>query len=496
MTTTQIGSINRLRVSVLLAVLSPSLTMASGYKINEQSASGVGNAYAGRAAVVEDASVVFYNPAGMAFMERSEISTGLSYIGIDARMTKGQSTTKYGHVIKDNEGGFNDGGDFVPDPTIPFFYALTPINDKWAMGIGVYAPFGASSDYKEGFVGAHFADKTMVQGLEVQPTVSYKFNDDLAAGFGLDILHMTGELSKAVDTRAYRNDKVVNSSDWQTEEYRGYEAHSNVKGEDWGYGFNLSLFWRMTDSTDLGLVYRSAIDLELKGKATMYVPGGSVHPNTASYSAIGPQNVGAEHLEEKAKVAITTPQNVTLSLAHRIDRLTLQTGLTWTEWSKFKSFDVKTDQGGGALSSLAQKSSGTDPGYIIHIPEEWEDVFGFAVGASYQLNDTWLLRSGYAYDQSPIKKQYVTARIPSTDRQWLTAGFKYVITPSASIDFGAAYLFMDRVKLNEYNHRNDGSVVKTDLKTDDGSNQTAAENFKAEYETKAFGLSAQLNWAF
>lgn len=480
----------------MLAAASTTTALASGYKINEQSASGVGNAYAGRAAVVEDASVVFYNPAGMAFMERPEMATGLSHIVVDARMEEGRSVTKYGHVATEDDPAFNDGGDFVPDPTIPFFYATAPVNERLAVGLGVYVPFGASSDYETGFIGSQFADKTKVQGIEIQPTIAYKLTDSLSFGFGVDILHMVGELSRAVDTRAYRRDHLYAGAWHEPTGFQGYESHSKVKGEDWGYGFNLSMFWRITENTNMGLVYRSAIDLELKGKAEMHVQNGIVDPNVSSYRLIGPKALGAEYLEENAKVDITTPQNITLSLAHKIDQWTLQTGVTWTEWSKFQAFDVTTDQDGGVLSAMARQSMGTDPGYIIHIPEHWEDVFAFAAGASYQLSDRWLLRSGYAYDQSPIKKEHVTARIPSTDRQWVTAGFNYRINDRASIDFGAAYLFMDDVELDEYHYRNNGDKVTTNLKVDNASGDMAAENFKATYSTDAYGLSAQLNWAF
>lgn len=488
---------NRLRSSLLIALLTPtSMSFASGYKINEQSASGVGNAYAGRAAVVEDASVVFYNPAGMAFMEKAEISTGLSYVNVDARMKSGTSTSKYGNVSTENDGDFNDGGDFVPDPVIPFFYATSPVTDKIAVGVGVYVPFGAASDYEDGFIGQHFADKTLVQGVEVQPTIAYKFNDQFAVGFGLDILHMKGELTKSVDTRGFREDDTV--AGWDKDEYRGYEGTSEVKGQDWGYGYNLSLFWKMTENTNLGVVYRSAIDLTLEGKAKMTIPGGRLDQQDPGSVAIGSSatpGIVKESMEEDAKVDVTTPQNLTVSLSHRIEQWTLQTGVTWTEWSKFENFDVKSD-GEGSISTIASQAYGTDPGYIIHIPEKWKDTISVAVGASYQLNDDWMLRSGYAYDESPIQDDHVTARIPSTDRHWITAGFRYRITPAASVDFGAAYLFMDKVTLDEYNYNNNGDRVESEkLKNDDGSGQTA-ENFKAEYETNAFGLSAQLNWQF
>ena len=108
-------------------------------------------------------------------------------------------------------------------------------------------------------------------------------------------------------------------------------------------------------------------------------------------------------------------------------------------------------------------------------------VTAYAIGASYQATPQLLLRAGYAYDESPVKDQYRTARVPSSDRQWLTAGAQYRINQDWSVDVGAAYLFMDTMKLEETNK-------------DLNDETTGNASVEGEYDINAFGLSFQVSY--
>ena len=55
------------------------LAPAAGFALIEQSASGMGNAFAGAAATAEDATTVFYNPAGNAMTRYAATITGCSF---------------------------------------------------------------------------------------------------------------------------------------------------------------------------------------------------------------------------------------------------------------------------------------------------------------------------------------------------------------------------------------------------------------------------------
>lgn len=525
-----------LKSAILAATLAPTMTMASGYKINEQSASGVGNAYAGQAAMVEDASVVFYNPAGMVFLERPEFTGGFTYVSGDGKFSSGEGTNVAGDPIAAGDGTYSDGGDFLGSAFIPFMYYARPVNDKMAIGLGIFTPFGTNTDYDADFVGGGFADQTQLKSIDIQPSFAYKFSDELSVGFGVDIVYMKGLLSKSVDSVPYNAtakagydqayaQAIAGGQDEATATQTalqaiggvalssesgilnpGFENHYEVSGDDWGTGWNLGLMWKPTDATTLGFAYRSEIEFNLEGDSE-FANDFTLYSTTAGREIPAGVLAGGSDAtirKQASKVPLTTPQSATFSIAQQVtDNLTLQGGATWTGWSSFKHFDViatentaplaYVDPGNGTLVptpsdgvvdiSDISELNGLSDGYIGHIVEEWNDVWAAALGASYQATSQVLLRAGYAYDQSPVTYKYRTARVPSSDRQWVTAGIQYKIDQDWTVDAGAAYLFMKEMELEEVNKGLDDEPIPTSLPSVEG-----------KYKINAFGLSFQVSY--
>jgi long-chain fatty acid transport protein len=497
-----------LRAALIAAVVTPATVMASGYKLNEQSAAGMGTAHAGRAAMAEDASVVFYNPAAMTELDRAQITGGFTYISGDGEFT-GDAEDVQGSLITgaaDND-AYSNGGDFLGEAFIPFFYYVRPINDKISVGLGIYAPFGTNTDYNDTFVGGGFADETSLTSLEIQPSIAYKINDQLSIGVGLDIVYVEGLLSKQVDAvpysataaagykATYEGNIAGGATDAQATAAAeaavggltadspllndGFENHFEVSGDDWGYGFNLGAFYKLSDATTLGLTYRSEIEITLEGDSTFDKEFVYYNAGTSSVESFG--NVRPQASE----VPITTPASATFAVTHQVtDKLLLQAGTTWTGWSSFKSFDIiATENTADVTAADISDISKLGDGYIGHIDESWTDVWAVALGGTYQLNNNLALRAGYAYDQSPVDDEHRTARVPSSDRQWLTLGAGYVVDQNLSIDVAAGYLFMYAMDVNEVNKEVD-NTTKGDA------------SLTGEYEIDVFALSAQVNYKF
>lgn len=519
-----------LKSAILAATLAPTMTMASGYKINEQSASGVGNAYAGQAAMVEDASVVFYNPAGMVHLDRPQLTAGFSYLSGDGEFSNGTGTDAAGNPIAAGDGTYSDGGDFLGSAVIPFFYYARPVGDNMAIGLGLFTPFGTNTDYDADFVGGGFADQTQLKSFDIQPTFAYKINDELSIGGGIDIVYMKGLLSKSVDSVPYsaaldagfaqatNNTVEVPLSDAQ---YQDFEGHYEVSGDDWGTGWNLGLMWKPTDKTTIGIAYRSEIEVNLEGdsefeggKFYSYNDGGTTSDDATSATDLSwaqDDTVTVYDVRKQAsKVPLTTPQSATFSIAQQVtDKLLLQAGTTWTGWSSFEYFDVIATENTAGLTVMTDaqgnpvlqngkpvivpsdgvldisdvsEGNGLGDGYVGHIVEKWKDVWAYALGASYQATPQVLLRAGYAYDESPVTDEYRTARVPSSDRQWVTAGIQYKVNRDWTVDAGAAYLFMDTMELDEVNKGLDDEPT---------SSKTSVAG---EYDINAFGLSFQVSY--
>ncbi len=481
--------------------------MASGYKLNEQSAAGAGTAYAGRASVVQDASIVFYNPAGMVKLERAELTVGASYLNASGSFSPESYTNGAGKTYTAEDlGPYSDGGDFLSAATIPFAYYARPINDQFAAGLAIFVPFATNTDYNDDFIGGGFADQTKLTSIDIQPALAYRVNDQFSLGFGLDITYMKGLLSKQVDTVPYNeNLKFLNGgenpahaatgfaelTDEQWADFAGFENHYEVEGDDWQLGYNLSMMWDLNADITLGLTYRSEMKFKLKGDSEFKQKQGVFGltqapndiPNTSVQAGdyiIAPVDGSTGSVPKQgSEVPITTPQSLTLSYAHQLtNKLQLVAGATWTQWSVFKDFDVKsTESEVGMIEALG----GLGNGYIGHIEENWHDTVAAAIGANYQLNDDWLLRIGYANDQSPVSNTYRTARVPDNDRQWLSTGFNYRIDQDLDVDFAFSYMFFEDTEVDEYNR-------------DLAGNQKDLTNLKGEYSMDAMGISLQVNY--
>jgi len=499
------------QTSVLAAaVMLASQAMASGFKINEQSASGAGRAFAGSAAVANDASVVFFNPAGMSRLDRSQASFGFTYLdlegsfegvrtdpaGVSSTLAPSQQTP-FGEA-----GTYNDGGDFMPNKVIPFGYFVHKLDDKAAVGLGIFAPFGTATDYADGSLAGGFADETQLSAIDIQPTFSYQMTDSFSFGVGIDIVYAKGLLSKELDlvplAAAYQ--LAGQGAQINPEDYRGYENKFEVAGDDVGYGWNFGVMWDITAATTFGFAYRSEVDFDLEGKSEFkqsegvvaYSPdaGAIVPADTNAAATFILNNQGQAGLwradmtpatgsiaKQDSRVPLTGPRSATFSIAHRYnDRLQVLAGATWTDWSSFKYFDVIAT-GEGVIDDIA----GLGENYVGHIVEKWHDTISYSVGTEYLLNQDWTLRAGYAFDESPVKDQHRTARVPDNDRQWLTAGATYTLNNHWSFDAGIAYLFIDKSKIDEYNY-------------DLNDEQKGVDNLKGEYDINALGLSFQANY--
>lgn len=217
---------NKLSWAVAIAAAAfASQANAGGYQINEQSVSGQGYGHAGRSSNVNDATIVFGNPAGMSFLDRAQVTAGGTYLNVnsdiknvqaqrtlDAGVAQGGAPVGMQVPVGDVPGG-ND-GDMVPGTLVPFAFYAQPVNERLAFGFGVYAPFGAKTDYENDFQGRYFGDYTEVRVISAQPTVSYRFNDQWAIGAGVTYNRVEGELRRQLPTEPSLTHPPMSTRGW------------------------------------------------------------------------------------------------------------------------------------------------------------------------------------------------------------------------------------------------------------------------------------------
>ncbi len=423
-----------LKTALALAVgAMSSQTMAAGFALNEQSISGMGTSYAGRSSSADDATTLFGNPAGMSRLTREEVSFGAAAIHAQTDIKNSSALSR--EVAPGTRlpvDGSND-GDMVPFTAVPMGYYVNPIDDKWALGVGVYVPFGLITDYEGGFQGRYHGDYSEVRVITVQPTVSYRFNDKLSVGFGPTLNRIDGELQSAV---------FMGASDGRVK----------VKGDDTAVGFNAGILYEFTPHTRMGVTYHSKVEYTLEGDTKISGVGFGA-ANGSKYDA---------------SLDLTTPESVDVSLTHELnDRWTLYAGAMWTRWSRFEAIVIENE---GVPAPLQ--------GSLAPIIEEqdWHDTWSYALGAAFKLNQQWTLRSGLAFDQSPTNNVDRSPRIPTGDRTAVSFGLAWNPTKDVTLDLAYSYLWEEDTKVRR-DHPTKGI-------------------YNATYENSAHGFGASLSYRF
>ncbi len=393
------SKLKNISVLILLGSL-PQTVTAAGFAIKEQSITSLGRAFAGSAAVAEDASTIFFNPAGLTYLERSELDVGLNYIKPQSEFRNDGSNIN--NVIPLSGG---DGGDAGHEAFVPNFYLSHPVNDKVTLGLGVSAPFGLVTEYKSDWVGRYFAVKSEMLTLNFNPSIAIQATDKLSLGFGVSAQYIDVKLTQMADLGARAG--FPQSADGKVK----------LGADDWGYGYNLGLIYQATEATRVGLSFRSKISHTLKGDGTLKDANG----NTL--------------VDDDVEADVDLPETLSLAVHHQINsKWAISADATLTRWNRFEELNIKSD--GGQLSSIK--------------PEDWENSMRYGLGLSYQHNDKWQFRTGVAYDETPIPgSDRRTARIPGTDRKWVAFGASYHYSDNIVIDAAYAHLFMDDPSINE-----------------------------------------------
>ena len=174
----------------LVASTLSSMSYGAGFAIIEQSVTGLGRAFAGQAAVAEDASTIFFNPAGLTQLEEIEIDQGLHIIAPRSKFDDdGSAVPNYGGL-----GGYSgqaltggDGSNAGSVALVPNFYIAIPLSETLVAGLGVNAPFGLVTEWASGWEGKTVATYSDMRTFCVNPVVSIQVHPRLSLAVGLTI---------------------------------------------------------------------------------------------------------------------------------------------------------------------------------------------------------------------------------------------------------------------------------------------------------------------
>ena len=419
-----------------LLMLPPQIAVSSSFGLLEQSSSRLGTAFAGTAAAADDATTLFYNPAGLTQLESAEVTLVASGIYIESSFENAGSQPALGQqlgVEGGNAGGWN---------AIPSAYLALPLSETFAAGLAFNVPFGLSLDYERGWMGRFQALRSEIETFNFNPSIAWQPSESFSVGIGLNHQRAQAELTNAVNYSAVVAQglqQLVAAGQLSPAlvptllgANAGLEGTTVLRGHDTAWGFNVGLLFIAPTGTRIGLSYRSALDYEIEGSVRFAPPTATNPVGSGIIAAAG--TPGAPLASGRALVDLKLPDSAIVSVQHPItSKLSLLADAAWTGWSSIQELRVRRDTG-----------------EVISVtPEEWEDTWRFAVGATYELHPSLLLRAGVAVDSTPVPGSTRTARLPDADRTWVALGARWRASDAVEINAGYAHLFSDDVRLQQ-----------------------------------------------
>jgi long-chain fatty acid transport protein len=394
---------------------------AAGFALNEMSAGAIGTAFAGVAATAEDASTIFYNPAGLARMSGRQFLAVGSGVKPAVQFSNAGSTSAARTPATGGDGGDAGGWSFVP----ALFYAadLTPAL-RW--GIAFQSPFGLKTSYDEGWAGRYQALKSELKTYNFNPTLSYKLNETWSLGAGVSAEYADVELSRAIDfgSACVGSLGAANCARAGVLPQRA-DGRVKLDGSDWAFGFNLGVLYAPTPGSRIGVAYRSRMLHTLSGGNANYQKPATLPAALAASRSFSDTGISAD---------LDLPD--TLNLSGYMDitpKWALMADINWTNWSRFKELRVHFDNGA--------------PDSVLR--EDWQNTMRFGIGAHYRYNEAWKLRAGYSYEQSPVKDGSLrTASVPDASRRIAAIGAQYKSSTHSTWDFAYAHIFVGSASIN------------------------------------------------
>lgn len=271
---------------------------------------------------------------------------------------------------------------------VPNIFYVHPISKQLTLGAGIYSNFGTKTEFSDSFAANEMGGLTDVKTVNFALSAAYRFNQHFSIGLGLDVITGSGELKRHNSAIP-----VIGAN------------LANIDAEGVGLGWNTGVVYELNKNHRFGLSYRHSPDIEVDG--TLIQNGSTM----------------------KGDLIIRLPDMAEFSGFHQLDKkFAVHYSIQWIEWA---TFDKLATTGGQLLNEY-----------------NWQDGWHYAIGATYNLDDVWTLRTGYMFDTS-AQDQKKSISVPDSDRQWLSAGFNYKFSKQGSIDVGMTYLVGKDTLVNE-----------------------------------------------
>lgn len=409
---------------VLVGVSAPTGLAAQGYGIFEHGTCMMGRAGTGVATPCSDGSAIFFNPAGiLGSGMRGTLGAGMTYIGPKGSFTNDATLQK---SELDNLKFY-----------IPHLYYARDLGGGYAAGLGVFAPYGLTTDWGNTFEGRFLGYRSKIQGIYVQPTFAAQISPTIRFGGGIDFSFVKVNLRQRADVFSTTLAPGITGGNLGIPQGTDF-ADINLEGDAKGIGFNLGVTWQAHPRVAIGARYlsqqeiyvnKASADITQLSTGIILDPGNpfGVPGGTPLDSVLAPQFRGAGALvDQTGSTKLTFPSQFVFGVAVKATpQLNLLADVQWVEWKKFETLALQFER-------LPQKI----------IREDYENTIGYRFGAEYAVNSKYTARLGFLNHGAAAPDQTVTPNLPEGPRNEYTAGVGAVLTPKLHVD--VAYQYIDQ----------------------------------------------------
>lgn len=429
-------SIRLLLAGLFLALLSPpDAVRGQGFGVYEQGTCVMARAGASVASGCGDGSSIYFNPANL--LETTGVTVSLGATVIDA-----YGGFAYDYVSEPPYTGVEVDLENDPIP-VPHLYAAYRVNEKLALGLGTYVPYGLATvwpikrDNGEFFDGAFEGYDNSVQTIYVQPTAAYQISDRLTVGGGPIVAISNVELNQVADLASVEvSDPEAPASEPDTTlgnlgvPHHTAFATSSLEGTGAiGFGGNLGVSFQATDRLRIGLRGTLPITISYDGNVSfekvneeglqnlVFVPpsplaldtdgDGNTDTPISANQLVSPRFQGDGALTDQGvETELTFPAQVVAGVSFQAtERLELLADYQYTRWSSFDEISIDFEKAPDRTRE-----------------ENYNDTHALRLGGAYEVSEQLTAQAGYLFNTPAAPDEVVTPLLPEARRNQVTVG--------------------------------------------------------------------------
>ncbi|MCH4821910.1 outer membrane protein transport protein [Gramella lutea] len=375
-----------------LVMMATAITYAGGYRVSLQGQRGLAMGHTG-VAVVNNAELAFFNPAGLVFLENKiNAAVGVSAVFSDVVW----QNDEFGQMARTDS----------PTGTPFYAYFSYKLSEKFTLGLAAYTPYGSSVAWEKDWAGSHLVNDIELAAIYVQALASYKITDNLSVGGGP--IYVNGSVNFNRNLNRTLTDLEGNRSN-VTIDASGVSA----------WGWSAGAMWEPVDSLRIGVNYRSEILVEAEN-------------GDADFQNI-PNSPLTPFEDTQFDATLPLPAELSIGASYQLnDQWLFAFDYNRTFWDVYRSLDLDFAQPGIPDSNN---------------PRNYKDASIYRFGLQYTANETFTLRAGYYFDESPVQSGYFAPETPRNDSNNFTGGLSVNVTDKIAID--ASFLYSRFEEVNE-----------------------------------------------